>query len=181
MVIESSDCEALETFIAEVWAPIHIMSDNAKMETSKAWKSILRKYSISSSTTAPYHPHQNRCKRQIWQDWWTIQILQTTYGKNLYNIHQFYTIIHQDQFWRIRLQLKRHLVLRQISQHNFNIYSMKTIYYYAETTFPYSEELQGKFLCVPTNVGDALTYRVLTKITPSYNKVLCHRHYITST
>ena len=65
MTTESEGPEALETFIAEVGAPFHIINDNAKMETSKAWKAILRKYNISASTTEPYHPHQNRSERQI--------------------------------------------------------------------------------------------------------------------
>ena len=65
MTTESEGCDALETFIAEVGAPFHIMNDNAKMETRKTWKAILRKYNISASTTEPYHPHQNRSERQI--------------------------------------------------------------------------------------------------------------------
>ena len=32
----------------------------------------------------------------------------------------------------------------------------------AEITFPYSRDLPGTFLGLATNVGDALTYRVLT-------------------
>ena len=37
------------------------------------------------------------------------------------------------------------------------------IYYLdAEITFPYSRDLPGTFLGLATNVGDALTYRVLT-------------------
>ena len=43
MTTESEGPEALESFIADVGAPFHILSDNAKMETSKAWKDILRK------------------------------------------------------------------------------------------------------------------------------------------
>ena len=35
------------------------------METSDTWKSILRKYNISSSTTEPKHPQQNYAERMI--------------------------------------------------------------------------------------------------------------------
>ena len=65
MTTESSGCDALGTFIAEVGATFHIMSDYSKLETSKAWKSILRKYSICSSTKVPYHWHQMRYERYI--------------------------------------------------------------------------------------------------------------------
>ena len=65
MIKESSGCVALETFIAEVGAPFHTMNDNARMETSKAWKAILLMYNIRYSTTEPYHPHQNHSERHI--------------------------------------------------------------------------------------------------------------------
>ena len=65
MTTESEGPEALESFIADVGAPFHILSDNAKMETSKAWKDILRKYNIRANTTEPYHPHQNPVERRI--------------------------------------------------------------------------------------------------------------------
>ena len=55
----------MELFIAEVRSPCRIMSDNAKMKNSKTWTSILTKYNISSSTTEPYHQHQNHCERHI--------------------------------------------------------------------------------------------------------------------
>ena len=57
---EASGPAILETFIADIGAPYHLMNDNARMTTSAAWKTILRKYNIKSSTTEPYHPRQNR-------------------------------------------------------------------------------------------------------------------------
>ena len=62
---ESQGSTALETFITEVGAPYNLHSDNAKMQTSKIWIDILRKYNISSTTTEPYHPHQNPAERKI--------------------------------------------------------------------------------------------------------------------
>jgi len=55
----------LEKFITDIGAPYKIMSDNAKMKTSRAWKDILRKYNISIHTTEPYHPNQNYAERKI--------------------------------------------------------------------------------------------------------------------
>ena len=65
MSTESQGDKALKDFISEVGAPYHIHSDNAQMERSKAWKDILRKYNISSSTTEPHHPWQNPAERRI--------------------------------------------------------------------------------------------------------------------
>ena len=60
MTTESQGPTMLEQFIAEVGAPYRMHSDNSQMQTSDAWRSILRKYNIEFSTTEPKHPHQNR-------------------------------------------------------------------------------------------------------------------------
>ena len=65
MSSENQGGDTLETFISEVGSPYHIHSDNAQMEKSKAWKEVLRKYNISSSTTEPHHPWQNPAERRI--------------------------------------------------------------------------------------------------------------------
>ena len=65
MSTEAEGVVALETFVAEVGAPYHIISDNAKMQIGDAWKQVLRKYNISASTTEPHHPHQNPAERRI--------------------------------------------------------------------------------------------------------------------
>ena len=79
MATESQGKDALEYFITKVGAPRHIVSDNAQMERSKAWKEVLRKYTISSSTTEPYHSWHNQAERRI-QDIkkGTIRILDRT-------------------------------------------------------------------------------------------------------
>ena len=65
MGTESQGPEALEDFIRDHGAPYHMRTDNAQMETGKKWKEIFRKYTISSSTTEPHHPWQNRSERRI--------------------------------------------------------------------------------------------------------------------
>ena len=56
---EDQGTEALQDFIRDVGAPYNIHSDNSKMQTSNAWKDILRQYNISQTTTEPYHPHNS--------------------------------------------------------------------------------------------------------------------------
>ena len=65
MRTESQGTTTLQDFIRDVGAPYHMHNDNSKMQTSKAWKDILRQYNISASTTEPHHPWQNYAERKI--------------------------------------------------------------------------------------------------------------------
>ena len=65
MTSESKSHTMLETFIANVGAPYAMKSDNAQMETSRAWKNILRKYNINIQNMEPYHPNQNYAERRF--------------------------------------------------------------------------------------------------------------------
>ena len=62
---EDQGVESLQDFIRDVGATCNIHSDNSKMQTSNAWKEILRQYNISASTTEPYNPQQNYAERRI--------------------------------------------------------------------------------------------------------------------
>ena len=53
MVAEREAPTALNNFIREISTPRGIYSDNAKVETSKKWKDILRQYQIGESYTEP--------------------------------------------------------------------------------------------------------------------------------
>ena len=65
MTSESEGPNMLESFIADVGAPYTMMSDNAKMQTSRAWMAILRKYNINLHTTEAHNPQQNYAERRI--------------------------------------------------------------------------------------------------------------------
>ena len=62
---ESQGCEALKDFTREVGAPYHIMNDNSKMQTLKAWNDILRRYNIGDSTCEPHNQQKNPAERAI--------------------------------------------------------------------------------------------------------------------
>ena len=62
---ESEAPTVLEDFCRNVGVPSGIKSDNAKVQTSKLWKDICRKFCISTSTTEPHHPQQNPAERRI--------------------------------------------------------------------------------------------------------------------
>ena len=176
MTTESEGPEALESFIADVGAPFHILSDNAKMETSKAWKDILRKYNISASTTEPYHPHQNPVERRI-QDLKkvAIRIMDHTKAPDYlwYQCLQYASTllnhtVTRSLDWKTPLEVAFGLTpdISALLQYTF----YEPIYYYdAEVSFPHSRELPGRFLGIAENVGDALTFQVLT----DENRVIC--------
>ena len=65
MATESQMHETLQDFIRKWGAPDVLLSDNAKAETSKHVKRILREYNIKDHQTEPHHPNQNPAERQI--------------------------------------------------------------------------------------------------------------------
>ena len=66
MKSENQFPETLQDFIRQWGAPSGLLSDSAKVETSKAVKDILRMYSIQDLQSEPNHQHQNyaECKIQ---------------------------------------------------------------------------------------------------------------------
>ena len=169
MTSESQGPEMLEAFIADVGAPFKILSDNARMETSRAWRTILRKYNIQACTTEPLNQHQNKVERRIQEHKnITNRIMDHTnappaswyyaalYAANIAN-HIAYTSLQ----WRTLIE-KAFGVTPDISALlQFAFY--EPVYYYdTDQPFPNSRELFGRFLGLAHNVGDALTYYVLT-------------------
>ena len=54
----------LQDMIRKWGAPYALLSDNAKSETGKEVKKILRKYNIKDLQTEPHHPNQNPAERR---------------------------------------------------------------------------------------------------------------------
>ena len=175
MNTESQGLEVLEDYIAEYGAPHHIRTDNAQMEVGKKWKQVLRKYTISSSTTEPHHPWQNPAERRI-QEYkkGTNRILDRT-GAPAYL--WFYALL----LWVGLLN-----VLAKLSHGNKSCHEVATgftpdispyleftfydpVYYYDESEkFPSSKEQLGRWLGPNINCGDAMTYYILTEKTHSH-------------
>ena len=65
MPTESQMAETLQDFIKKWGAPDTLMSDNAKAQTSKVVKQILRDYGIKVNSTEPHHPNQNPAECRI--------------------------------------------------------------------------------------------------------------------
>ena len=62
---ENQFAETLQDFIWQWGAPSGLLSDSAKVETSKVVKDILRMYGIKDMQSEPNHQHQNYAERRI--------------------------------------------------------------------------------------------------------------------
>ena len=65
MRTETQMPDTLRDFIRQWGAPSGLMSDSAKVETSKQIKEILQMYAIKDQQSKPYHQHQNYAERRI--------------------------------------------------------------------------------------------------------------------
>ena len=168
MTSESEGPTMLETFIADVGAPYTMKSDNAQMETSRAWKNILRKYNINIQNTEPYHPNQNYAERRIQEvkkisnrimdhtntpD--SLWVYSTKYAVDLLN----HTATKRLK-WKTPLEKAFGITPDISALLQFSFY--EPVYFFENNQFPDSTELPGRFLGLADSVGDALTYYVLT-------------------
>ena len=65
MQTEDQGPDALEDFVRDNGAPYCIKNDNSKMQTSKAWSKVCRKYNMAEQNTEPGHAHQNKAERRM--------------------------------------------------------------------------------------------------------------------
>ena len=65
MAREAEFPTAIQDFVRKFGAPKSLFSDNAKAETSKKVKQILRYLQIDDMQSEPNHQHQNPAERQI--------------------------------------------------------------------------------------------------------------------
>ena len=169
MKTESDGCDVLETFVAEVGAPYHLMNDNARMETSQTWKKILSKYNISSSSTEPNHGHQNPVERRIQDIKKVTRAIMDHTGSpdTFWELATTYAIILLNHTaaaslgWKTPLE-KAFGVTPDISAlTQFAFY--EPIYFLdSDTSYPHTREIPGRFVGIAEHTGDALTYRILT-------------------
>ena len=169
MRTESEGPATLEQFITDVGAPYHLLSDNAKMETSRAWKDILRKYNVSIHTTEPYHPNQNYAERKI-QEIKKVSNRILDHTNALDTLWSYATKHAVDVMnhtsnatlkWKTPIEKAFGLTpdISALVQFCF----FQPIYYLDRTQpFPQSKELLSRFLGLAKSMGDALTYYVLT-------------------
>ena len=168
MQSEDQGPEALEDFIRDKGAPYVIKNDNSKMQTSKAWSKILRKYNIAEENTEPHNPQQNPAERRI-QDVKrnTSRILDRTGAPAfLWFKCMCYVVmlLNMCACEALNWQTPNFVGLGKVDdispllQYSF----YEPVYYATDETFPNVQEDIGHWCGVAENKGDALTYWILT-------------------
>ena len=173
-----------QDFIRENGIPHTLRRDNAKAEDNEAVKAINRDYIIKDEFTEPHHPHQNpvelRMNRFIKKQ---SQIIMDRTGcpSNLwFRVAKYICDVYnhtadESLGWKTPLQVRRGdtVDISHILQFQF---FEPILYLDPEEKFPYSKEKPGYFVGWEDNVGDALTYVILTKD----KKTLLHRSMVRS-
>jgi len=183
MTTESEGSTMLEQFIADVGAPYRVHSDNANMETSAVWKGILRKYNIAQSTTEPHYPQQNRSERRIQEiKKGTNRILDHTGAPTslwVYATKYFIDVLNHTSsksLYGDKTAIEAAFGITPDISALIKYSFYEPIYVFqSETSFPDSKEIPGRFLGLAKNIGDALTYYVLTE-----NKTVLARSVVRS-
>ena len=172
MKTESEGPSKLKTFVRQIGAPFSLMNDNSKMQTGSRWMDICNEYNIGTSTTEPRHPWQNRAERKIGTVKKAVNRLMdrtnspgclwfqcTVFVCMLLNV-----LANPQLNWRTPME-KGLGVTPDISQFlQFQWYE-PVLFLDDNGTFPSTAERKG-YWCGPTeNVGDAMTYWILTEDT----------------
>ena len=170
MKTESQMPETLQDYIRLYGAPTGLFSDNATSETSKAIKDILRHYAIKDMQSEAYHPHQNYAERRIQEVKATSNIIMDRVNA-------------PSHLWLLCLEYVAHLlnhlatpsldhktpyekafgITPDISNLlQFHFYQPVLYFNTNGPSYPKSKELYGYWVGIAENVGDALTYKILT-------------------
>jgi hypothetical protein len=150
-------------------APTKLISDSARVETSKEVRGILRTYGISSWQSEPHQQHQNPAE----QRYQTVKRLcntildQTGAPAYCWLLCLMYVCFVLNNAF---LEVIQSTPLRQAYGTDNDISPMlyfsfyKPVYYLVdEITFPSkSKELHGRWVGVSENVGHFMTYKILT-------------------
>ena len=169
---ESSFVGTLLDFIRKWGAPMALLSDNAKSETGKAAKEVLRTYNIKDLQTEPHHPNQNPAERRIGQVKSMCVDIMDRVGAPAclwllclqYCCYVLNRMAHPGLKNRTPIEVATG-VTPDISN-LLQFYFYQPVLYYEkhspESSFLGSKERLGRWVGVAEHCGDALTYKVLT-------------------
>jgi hypothetical protein len=169
MKTESEGAETLSDFVRDYGAPYHIRSDNAKMETGHAFTAICRKYNIKQSTTEPHHPQQNPAERQIQDVKRQVNLIMDRVGcpDMVWLLATKYVVYLLNRTSTKSLEWKTPIEqafgdtpdISNLLQFSF----WELVYYWTPAKgSPLTKEAIGRFVGIAENIGDFMTYYVLT-------------------
>ena len=162
--------EAYEDFIREEGCPSVLRRDNAGAETSHKVTDINRKYLIGDQYTEPNHPQQNpaelRAVKFVKDHTDVLLNRRNAPEKVWFYASDYVSKVHnicadESLGWQIPLT-KRHGTTPDISPYLIFQFYQKVFFLDNDETFPSSKERAGYWLGVCENVGDLLTFWILT-------------------
>ena len=171
MKTESEGSLAYEDFLREEGCPTILRRDNSQMQTSDLFTNICRHFCIGDGFTEPHHPHQNPAENHAVR--WIKQHAQTVMNitgapayvwtdcvKWIVDCHN--VTAHEAIDYRTPYE-KRHGSTPDISAYVLFHFWERIYYHSPDNSFPESKELPGYFLGIAKNVGDALTFVILSQ------------------
>ena len=141
------------------------------MQTSDDFTAICQLFCIKDRFTEPHHPHQNPAENQAikWVKYHAQTVLNATGAPELVwtDCVKWITDIHnitanEALGYRTPYE-KRHGSTPDISAFIVFHFWEPILYLEANNSFPDSKELPGRFLGIAKNVGDALTFVILSQ------------------
>ena len=169
MKTESQMPGALMDFIRKWGAGTGLFSDNAKSETSRAVRDILRTYNMRDLQSEPHQQNQNPAERRIQEVKATTNILLDRSGAPescwllcmTFVVYMLNRLAHDTLGGRTPLEAAFG-VTPDVSVLLVFYWYQRVYYYMPDAKFPKSKERLGRIVGIAENVGDALTFLVLT-------------------
>jgi hypothetical protein len=173
MKSESEMPETYKDFIREEGAPNILRRDNSQIQSGKRTTSLNREYFIKDEFTEPGHPQQNpaelRAVKFVKNHSQTLLdrtgapencwLLACEYIADVHNV-----CADESIGYRIPREV-RHGGLQDISAFLEYRFYEPVLYLDSDETFPSSKEKPGWWVGVANNVGDAMTFKILTEDT----------------
>ena len=165
MKSEADMPSTLEDFIREHGAMHGLMSDNAKSELSSSIKNLLRLYCIKDRQSEPHYQHQNPVERRI-QDVKRISnniMDRTGTPSKFWLLCTLFVIGLLNHVVNANGAIPHSLVTGEMT----DVSAYLSFHWWQEILYetPTKQEALGRWVGVAHNVGDTLTYLVLTNDT----------------
>ena len=169
MKTEAEFYQVYQDFLREVGIPHTLRRDNARSEGSERVRQLNRDLIIADEFTEPYSPWQNPAEnRGVKFLKAQTQIIMNRVGapSNLWFCCQEYLCLvhnlsaHPLLDWKTPMEVSRgdRPDISQILQ----FYWYEPVFYYDPIQHPESTEKPGYFVGIAKNIGDILTYKILT-------------------
>ena len=170
MKSENQMVETFQDFIRQYGAPTGLFSDNAKSKTGKAIKDIQRHYAIKDLQSEARHQHQNYAERRIQEVKATSNIIMDRVNAPMHvwllclqYVAQLLNNLATPSLGHRTPYEKAFGTTPDIS--NLLQFYFYQPFFYLDTNDPSyinSKEQYGHWVGIAENVGDALTFKILT-------------------